>query len=422
MKNFHQDPVSFLANLEKKSPVAKFRLGPMRCYYISSLSGIEQVLKQRENYIKGGPIYAIGKKIIKGSLVEIDEERWKSRNKTLSPMFFRKKIESYFNDICACFEQETGKIFHQQTVDISSMSFHYTLKTLSHTVFGTAFTEKDSKEILENIQLLVVTVEKIISKGFFLPLWIPSKQNRELNASLMKFRSIVKNIIRHKVKKNSFIYDLTQAFYMDKKVYMNEQELVSEILLFFMAGIETTALTLSWTLHHLCTNNEIKKKFHDELDEVVGQEPLTLAKLHQLDYMEKIINESMRYSPAFWLISRYIPKKQMLDGHRIKAKSIILFSPYMLHHNKKYWKNSQEFIPERFAKKLTPNQKKAYIPFGNGPRICIGKHFAMMEIKIALAQLGKRFDFKLQEGIKVEKCFSSALVPKHNIHIEIKNR
>ena len=130
----------------------------------------------------------------------------------------------------------------------------------------------------------------------------------------------------------------------------------------------------------------------------------------------------MRLFPIGWLLTRYNTRAERLGAYTIKAKSNILFSPYMLHHNERYWAQADAFIPERFAEKLTKEQRKAYIPFGGGPRICIGQHLAMLESKIALALLGQRFDFNLKDGFTPEKDFSPSLKGKQGMWLSFSPR
>ena len=201
---------------------------------------------------------------------------------------------------------------------------------------------------------------------------------------------------------------------------MNDRLLKDEMLTIFSAGHETSANGLSWTLYLLTQHPEIVKKMRAEIQRVVGDRLPNFQELRQLTYIKQVIEEGMRLYPPVWGISRTAMGDDEFRGVQIKKNHIVFCLIYNAHHREDLYPQAKSFNPDRFAankKKLIP--KMGYLPFGGGPRLCIGNMFAMMEMQLILTGLLQRFDFELMEGQQIEMEALITLRPRYGIKMKI---
>jgi cytochrome P450 len=206
-------------------------------------------------------------------------------------------------------------------------------------------------------------------------------------------RAIIRNIIQERKKSNQKYNDLLDmlldARYEDNGEAMHEDQVIDEILIVLIAGHETTANALAWTLYLLANHPEELKKLKD------ATQNLTVHECVGNDQLNAVIKESMRLYPPAWISDRVALEDDAYKGFTFPKGSIIVVFYYGLHRDEKYWKDAASFIPARFEKKNIDKEKlKAYYPFGAGPRLCIGNNFAMAEMVIFLQAMIQKFSIK----------------------------
>jgi len=204
---------------------------------------------------------------------------------------------------------------------------------------------------------------------------------------------------------------------------MTDEQLRDEAMTIFLAGHETTANGLTWTWYLLSQNAEVEARFHAEIDEVLKGELPTAEDFPRLRYTEMIFAEAMRLYPPAWIIGRRALVDYQIDGYAVPARSIILLSQFVTHHDARYFPDPFRFDPERWqpaAKESRP--KFSYFPFGGGPRLCIGESFAWMEGSLVLATIAQRFKPRLAPGHPVEIQPLVTLRPKHGMKMILERR
>jgi cytochrome P450 len=225
-------------------------------------------------------------------------------------------------------------------------------------------------------------------------------------------------------ERNDFLSILLQARDDDDKP-MSDEQLMAECLTLFGAGHETTATALSWTWYLLCQHPEMYQKVQEEVDSVLQGRTPTYDDLARLPYCLQVFKEAMRLYPPAYLLSRRALCEVEIDGYRIPKGRVVLYAPYTLHRREEYFPEHEKFDPERF----TPAREKqlpryAYLPFGAGPRICIGMYFAMMEGHLLLATLAQRVSFSLVPGqtIVPDPVHHLTLRPAGEVKVMVKRR
>jgi cytochrome P450 len=200
---------------------------------------------------------------------------------------------------------------------------------------------------------------------------------------------------------------------------MSDRQLRDEVITLLIAGHETTALALSWTWYLLSQNPQADAKLAAELREVLGGRAPTVSDLPRLRYTEQVITESMRLYPPAWGIGREAIADCEIGGYAIPAGTTVIISAWLSHRNPKHFPEPLAFRPERWAGDFAATLPRfAYIPFGGGPRICIGNRFAMMEAVLVLATVAQRFRLEWQPDHPVVPLPSITLRPKGGVWVK----
>ncbi|HEV8592399.1 MAG TPA: cytochrome P450, partial [Pyrinomonadaceae bacterium] len=203
---------------------------------------------------------------------------------------------------------------------------------------------------------------------------------------------------------------------------MSDEQIRDEALTLFLAGHETTAIALTWTLFLLSQNREAEAKLHEELNSLHATP--AFDDLPKLQYSEAVIAESMRLFPPAWVIGRLAIEEHEISGYRIPVGSLVLVSPYVLHHDARYWNATGEFRPERWLSLSIKEagQKGIYFPFGGGIRRCIGEGFAWTEGILLLATIARRWKLRMVPEQKIGLSPMITLRPKYGMRMEISKR
>lgn len=205
---------------------------------------------------------------------------------------------------------------------------------------------------------------------------------------------------------------------------MSDQQLRDETMTLILAGHETTALALSWTLYLLSQHPEVEFPLLEELQQVLNGRNPTVADLPKLIYTEKMIKEGMRLYPPAWAVdARIAVRETNLGTYPIAKGTLMLASQWVMHRHPRYYTDPERFNPNRWTDEFVKQLPKyAYFPFGGGPRLCIGNTFAMMEATLILARLVQSYHFELVASHPVVPQASITLRPKYGIRLKLKRR
>jgi cytochrome P450 len=202
---------------------------------------------------------------------------------------------------------------------------------------------------------------------------------------------------------------------------MSDKQLRHEILTLVLAGHETTANALSFLFHLLSTHPDVARRVAAEVETVLSGRTPTLADLKRLEYTTMVIEETLRLYPPAWVLERQSIADDVAGGFHIPKNTIIGISPYILHRNPALWDNPEGFDPERFSKARSAGRGKYhYLPFGGGPRFCIGNAFALMEMQVIVPMILQRARLDLVPGFRLELDPSVTLRPKHGIPMTLR--
>lgn len=418
-----KDPLSFGEELiDIYGNAIKIRLGPYSVIALNDPAHHHWVLKENwTNYPKGKAFEKMEPLMGKGLLMA-ENEFWRQNRSIVQPAFRLNRLDSYYKEVVssseALFKEWNGK----EKIDFHEEMMSLTLSVISKSLFHID-QGKESYKISEAIHDFMAGMEEQIFH--FLPIQkhFPTSVNRKFKASVRYLDSVVYKIIderrRDSESRNDLVSLLINASKKDGAVGITDKYLRDEVMNFFVGGHETSANAITWCLYNLSRDKEVLNKVLEEIKST----KLELSTLDQFTYLDKVIDESLRMFPPIWILSRETKSEDQIDGMVIPKGSIMVVSPYFLHHRKDIWPDPHTFNPERFNREESEKRpKNSFLPFGLGPRSCIGEIFARMEIKTFLIMFLSKFEFTRDESVPVIPLATITLRPKNGVHIFIKER
>jgi cytochrome P450 len=222
---------------------------------------------------------------------------------------------------------------------------------------------------------------------------------------------------RHEPPGHDLLQTLMDARYSDGEG-MSDELVLSESMQLLVAGHETSSNALSWLLYLLSIHPDCLARVRKEFDSVLGDAPLGHADVLKFEFTTQVIYEGLRLYPPFWMIDRMAVADDQVGDVIIPRGSMVIVYVYGAHHAPRYWKNPDDFDPERFTKdEVKLRTPFTFLPFGGGPRVCIGQHYAMLQVLMILSELIRRYDFELVPGQTIEARPMVILRPKHGIRM-----
>ena len=203
---------------------------------------------------------------------------------------------------------------------------------------------------------------------------------------------------------------------------MTDRQVRDEAVTLFLAGHETTSDALTWTWWLLSQHPEAESHLHSELDEILAGRPAATTDLSRLAFTNAVLAESLRLRPPAWALTRETLTPHALGGHVLAEGSVAVVSPWLLHHDPRWWPEPDAFRPERWLEPDRDRPRHVYLPFGGGPRVCIGEGFAWMETSLLLATLAQRWRFDLAPDARVEMQPVITLRPRYGMSMRASRR
>ncbi len=344
-------------------------------------------------------------KYIGYGLLTSSGDYWLKQRRLIQPGFHKEKIQNLVDIIDKAINEQVNTINTDGLVDLYPLMNELAFEVVAKSLFdfsAEALTLKRLQFIIEKLQLFIVKELRMPYKK----LWYKLKGDIKYHMTLVQeSRDIINSIInsrKESQEKHDDLLDmLLHAQYEDGSTMTNEQ-LIDEILILFVAGHETTANALTFTLKLLAQNKEELRKVKDEIYKTNAKKLRPLQEISELNYTKCCIEESLRLYPPAWIMDRMNIEDDVLGDYFLKKGTILGVSIYELHRNEKYWEEPESFKPERFLEENRKQIMPYYMPFGAGPRLCIGNNFAMYEMILAVNSILKKFEISTDyEEIKM---------------------
>lgn len=397
-------------------------------YVTTNLEVIRHVLQANPKNYQKSPAYKQLKLALGNGLVTSEGEFWRKQRRMAQPAFYKKQLNGLFEkmtgvaeDFCDELEAKRGQ---KESFDIVPEMMQVTSDIVLKALFST-FRAQDKEEMANTMYFAQEHIMRRTIKPWSIPFGYLNGRERRFQQAMNDFNQTIYELIDERLHSPNPPVDLLTMLVHTRDEEtgkgMTNQQLRDEAITMYSAGHETSANALNWTLMTLAKEPEVVAKMRAEIKEVIGDKSPSFEDLRQLQYVRQVIEEGMRLFPPAYALGREALAEDEILGHKIPKKSIILMSIYALQRDAKYYPNPEKFDPDRFSpEEVKKRPRLAYMPFGAGARMCIGNHFAMMEMQLILTLLIRRFDFVLDESHPVDKQALVTMKPKEGIRMWVK--
>ena len=427
LPEFRRDMLGFLAACVRDyGDVVPIRVVNRRLILLSHPDLIEEVLTARARHTTKTAILQMLRPVLGDGLLLSEGDSWLRQRRLMQPAFHRQRIAGYGDVMAGYAERGMADWRDGQTRDVHADMMAITQGIVAKTLFD-ADVSDDAYDVGHALHVLMEDFSRRRTALFALPRFVRTPARRRARAAVERLDRIVYDIIAARrasdEDRGDLLSILLAARDADDGSRMTDRQVRDEIMTLFLAGHETTAVSLSWTWYLLAQHPEVEATLAAELRGVLDGRLPTVADLPQLRYAEMVVMESMRLYPPAFTLTRRVAEACEVGGHRIEAETTLIMSQWIVQRDARWFDAPEAFRPERWENDLAKRLPRyAYFPFGGGPRLCIGNTFAMMEATLLLATIARRFRFRLAPGASVKPLLSVTLRPAEGIHMTLSAR
>ncbi|WP_192583072.1 cytochrome P450 [Streptomyces albicerus] len=433
---FKRDPLAFLArSRERYGDIFRFRPFGVPMVMVNHPDYIRHVLVDRgERYDKNATIFKVIRPVLrKGLIANPDMELWRRQRRMMAPHFTPRAVGSFARNMT----DETVQIVDRwkrtygdtHTFDVTDEFGQLALRIVNRSLFSA-----DVSEAAQGFERAFGVANTILGAFFrcpFPPLSVPTPSHRRLRRAIEDMDEFVSGFVRQRLandvavgEESDLLTLLLHSVDGENGKAMDLEQLHHEVLNICVGAYETTTNTLSWAFYLLACHPEAEKQMHAEVDQVLGGRIPQFEDLPRLTYTRMVVDETLRiYSPAYQFMRRACQDDE-IDGYRIPAGTNMLINSYFLHRHPEFWPEPERFEPERFSPEESAKRPKhVYVPFGSGPRICIGKHFALTELTLVIATIALGHRLVMPAGApEVHPEALITLHPKDGVRLRLERR
>jgi cytochrome P450 len=419
----------FMDAARRFGEVAYLKIGPRRGYLVTNPADVRHVLQDNAANYRKSPLYDKLRQSLGNGLLTSEGEFWLRQRRIAQPAFHRQRIAALAGvmtdaarEIAVDWEAiaSTG-----QAVDIGEEMMRLTRTVVLRALLGT-----DLGPFTSQIDGAWRVMNEHIGDSFWslgLTDGWPTPRNRRFHAARAVLRGAVEHAIRQRREHPSEGHDLLSMLLAardeDTGEGMTDEQLRVEVTTFLLAGQETTSLALTWTFYLISQHADVRERLEAELDGALGGRAPAFEDLPNLPLTRRVIDEAMRLYPPAWGFSRQALADDELGGYHLPRGWLAFLMPYVLHRQPAYWPDPDRFDPDRFTPERSAERPKfAYLPFGAGPRQCIGNQFALLEAHLSVATLAQAYRLRLVPGHQVEPWPLITLRPRFGMPMTIERR
>ena len=388
--------------------VVRIKAGPPgwnRTFYsVSTPEAVQHILGQPDLYTKDTPAYDVLRSGLGNGMLTSQGEEWRRQRRFLAPIFTARRIGTSYADIMVAETQLLVDRWKLASTEGRSVDAHIEMIDLASRIIGRILFGADMSGTISQIMHFSYVNDLLRKRGIAPhkpPMWVPTAANRRLSEGLRGLRGLVADIVNQRRANESDepandMLGLLLAARDDENPghRLTDIEVADQVLIFLIAGHETTATTLACSLVELARSPEWQSRVRGELREVVGDRAPTGADVPALHLTGWVARESMRLYPPAHSIGRRATADDVICGYRIPAGGIVVISPWTLHRSAKVWSDPDSFVPSRFDLahgQFPGGHRYAWFPFGAGPHTCVGMQLALTEASLVLATILQAF-------------------------------
>jgi cytochrome P450 len=409
--------------------VVYFKIGPRHGYLITNPADVRHVLQDNARNYHKSPLYDKLRTVLGNGLLTSEDDFWLRQRRIAQPAFHRQRIAALAGVMAAAARDAAAR---WQTIASGGkpVDVDEEMMRLTRTVVLRALLGADLGPFADKVDDAWTVINQHIGESFWslgLTDWLPTSKQRRFLAARAVLRDAVDYVIGQRRATTSESADLLSMLLSARDEEtgegMTDEQLRVEVTTFLLAGQETTSLALTWTWYLLSQHAGPQRRLEEEIDTVLSGRPPEYADLANLPYTRMVIDEAMRLFPPAWGFSRQALSDDELGGYRLPRGWLAFVVPYVLHRLPAFWQDPETFDPDRFTPDHSADRPKfVYLPFGAGPRQCIGNQFALIEAQLILATLAQGYRLHLLPKHRVEPWPLITLRPRFGMPMIVERR
>ena len=403
---FASNPLSWLrATADEYGDVVSMQVLGRPWILVSHPDDIERVLVKEARIMKRDDGIEIIRRVLGQGLLTSEGDLWKRQRKLMSQAFSPKRIQEYGAAMVRVADESLAELRSGEVANLHQEMARTTMKVVAEALFGASMQAREVETVGSALEVVNEFFSGSVEALMRVPKWLPTPRNIRVNRAVATLDRVVYDILarRRAGEKRDDLLGTLVAAQDDDGTRMSDGQLRDEVMTLFLAGHETTSLALSHALYLLSKHPAIEQKLHEEIASVLRGRLPTAEDVRSLPFTDCVLKETMRLYPPAWATGRETTEPFELRGRKIPMGAQLVASQWIVHRDARWFPNPEGFDPDRWS----PDRAKAvpryaYFPFGGGPRVCIGNHFAMMEATLLLALIVQRFRVELLAGERLE--------------------
>ncbi len=431
--NTHQyaaDPFSFMdACADAYGDVVQFDMGPQPLYMLTNPRDIERVLVSESAAF---PKLDLGDdaidRLLGDGLLTSSGKRWKQSRQRAAPAFRSGRINTLAEMMSAHTETALTEWSSGERIDINVEMARLTVRIIVSAMFGSKLEDDRIEAIQTHLEPLGARFEPDPFSRL-IPEWAPTQKNREFDAAVAALEAIIEELVgarrrtAHGTGGDEPMDLLSILLRAQQRGETTEADIRDEMMTMLLAGHDTTALMLTYTWYLLSRHPAAERRFHTELEEVLGSKRPTAADSRRLEYTQRVLNEAMRLYPPVYTLFRETTLDCEFGGYRIPAGAGLMLPQWVVHRSARWYDNPEQFNPDRWrADQRSQRPRFAFFPFGGGPRHCIGKQFSMLEATVILATVGQTYRLEHLGDDQLQLRGSLTMHPDEPVAMRVRKR
>jgi cytochrome P450 len=424
---FPFDPLAFgLRNAREFGDIAHYKAGPLHVYQLNHPDLVRQILvEQPEKFHKPKLIKRAFRPFAGEGLFSSDGALWKQQRKLMQPAFHPRQLATYADLMVAQARSMMDSFVDREIRDISAEMTKLTLAIVVKSLFG-ADLPAEAGAVSRSMLAVLDAVNQRLNSVLRIPSWFPTRRNLREKRALAELNATLQLLIRARhdsLERRDDLLSVLLAARDEDGTRMSDRQLRDEMMTLFLAGHETTANALTWTWYLLSGHPEVEAKLVDELRRVLAGRAPSMSDLPNLPYTEMVIRESIRLYPPAPGFAREPIEDVSIGGYDVPKGSLVLVNTYALQRDPRFFADPEQYDPDRFARGWEERiLRYIYLPFGGGPRVCIGNGFALTEARLILATVAQYYKLSLEPCETIRPVQLVTLRPSGPVGMRLERR
>ena len=418
LRALRREPIALLEHAASLGDVVHASLPRVEVFVVNHPDLVWDVMATGNRDFRKSPAAQNIRRVLGDGLLTSEGDLHRQQRRLIQPIFHHDRIDAYGDAMVAQTERVADELVDDAALDMHQLMAALTLDIVARTLFAADVGGRDADAVARALREILSQFGRQFSPWFPITQRLPLPATRRFDRSVAVFDRLVYSLIASRRRTGATGDDVLSLLLAAQEhgEGMTDRQVRDEAITLFLAGHETTSNALTWTWWLLSGHPEAEERLHAELDQTLDRgAPPTAADLARLPFTTAILSESMRLRPPAWAIGRQAVADHDLGGVRLSVGSVAVVSPWLLHHDPRWWSEPNAFRPERWLLPDADRPRHAYMPFGGGPRLCVGEGFAWMEAGLLLATLARRWRFTLEPSARVELQPVVTLRPRHGM-------